>query len=213
MKNLFVFALVSIALMVAGCSTGESYVQQGYNFNSLNKVAVVDVQSCEMGEAGKNQIADFFVMEFLKKGYAPVERNQVQQLLREQQFQASDVTTIEGAARAGKVLNVPAVVIVNVPEFGENVSITAKLVNVEDASILWMGSGQGSTGKTLATIAGAAIGAGVGVAASGDDDQVVGGIVGGVLGGVAGNALSPKEAQSARKVVDKICVSLPNRIQ
>ena len=163
------------------------------------------------GEAAKNQIADFFAMELLKKGYSPIERSQVQILLNEQKFQASDVTSKEGVARAGEILNVPVVFFVNIPKFKENFSMTAKMVDVENGSILWMGSGEGTTGKTLATIAGAAAGVAVGVATTGKDDRVIGGIAGGVIGGAAGNLLTPNQEKAVRKVTTKICKTLPVR--
>jgi uncharacterized membrane protein YfcA len=150
-------------------------------------------------------------MELLKKGYAPIERAQVQSLLKEQEFQASEITVAEGAAQAGKVLNVPAVLVVNVPEFDDKISITAKMVDVEDASILWLASGSGKSSELLSTIAGSVIGAGAGIAVSGQDDEVIGGTVGGVLGGTAGHMLSPQKAEKTKEIIEKMCQSLPQR--
>lgn len=213
MKINCVYVLVIAILLIGGCSSGESYVKAGYDFTRLDKIAIVDVQGDVAGEAAKNQIADFFVMELMKKGYTPVERAQVQSLLEEHEFQASDLTTDEGAARAGRILNVPVVLVVNIPNFGEEMSMTAKIIDVEDGSVLWMGSGLGSTGRTLATIFGAAGGAAAGVAVAGGDtdDRTIGGIAGGVLGGVAGRALSPQKAQKAQEMIKKMCKSLPYR--
>ena len=200
------------ASLVGGCATGESYVKAGFDFSKLDKVAIIEVSGAVRGDGAKNQIGDFFAMELLRKGYTPVERAQVQALLAEQEFQATDVTSTEGAARAGRILNVPTVLVVNIPNFGEEISMTAKMINVEDGSILWMGSGLGRTGRTLSTIAGAAAGAAAGVAASGDDNKTLGGIAGGVLGGIAGRALSPQKAKQAQKIIKKMCESLPSRL-
>jgi hypothetical protein len=165
------------------------------------------------GEAAKNQIGDFFVMELLKKGYAPVERAQVQSLLNEQDFQASDITSSEGVAKVGEILNVPAVLIINIPNYDEEMSMTVKMVDVEDGSILWMGSGSGSTGRLLGTIVGGTVGAVAGGAIAGEGNEVVGAVAGGVLGGVAGQAMSPQEATKAQEIVKKLCRSLPNRME
>jgi hypothetical protein len=204
-------------LALGGCASGkgESYARAGYDFSQIEKVAVIDVTGAIRGDAAKNQIADFFAMELLKRGYTPVERAQVQSILKEQDFQASDITSVEDAAEAGRILNVPTALIVNIPEYDEDFSMTAKLVGVEDGSILWLGSGSGSTGKTLSTILGAAAGAAAGAAIAGDDtsDRVIGGVAGGVLGGVAGHALSPKEAEQAQKIIKKVCDSLPYRFR
>jgi len=216
MRIVCVCALLT-ALALGGCASGkgESYARAGYDFSQIEKVAVIDVTGAIRGDAAKNQIADFFAMELLKRGYTPVERAQVQSILKEQDFQASDITSVEDAAEAGRILNVPTALIVNIPEYDEDFSMTAKLVGVEDGSILWLGSGSGSTGKTLSTILGAAAGAAAGAAIAGDDtsDKVIGGVAGGVLGGVAGHALSPKEAEQAQKIIKKVCDSLPYRFR
>jgi hypothetical protein len=216
MKIVSVCAAVITVMLIGGCSSGESYVKAGYDFTRLDKVAVVDVQGDINGEPAKNQIADFFAMELLKKGFAPVERTQVQTLLKEHQFQISGLTSSEGAARAGKILNVPAILVVNIPNFGEEMSMTAKMINVEDGGILWMGSGSGRTGTILSTIFGTAAGAGAGAAAGkavgGKDSTVIGGVAGGVLGGVAGHELSPQKAQKAQEIIKKICRNLPPRL-
>lgn len=209
MKIVCVSALLIALMLAGGCSKGESYVRAGYDFAKLNKVAVVEVAGVVEGDAAKNQIADFFGMELLKKGYTPVERAQVQALLKEQEFQVSDVTSPEDAARAGRVLNVPVVLVVNIPKYGEEMNMTAKMIDVEDAGILWMGSASARTGRTLATILGAAGGAAAGVAVAGEDDKVLGGIIGGVLGGVAGRALTPQQAEQVQKMAKRMCKNLP----
>ncbi|UCD49984.1 MAG: glycine zipper 2TM domain-containing protein [Phycisphaerales bacterium] len=203
------------ALLVAGCATseGESYATAGYDFSGLDKIAVVEVTGRIHGESIKNEVANMFTMELVKKGYAVIERSQIQSLLKEQEFQASDITTNEGAALAGRVQNVPAVMVVNIPKYKEEMEMTAKLIDVEDATILWIGTGSGSTGKTLATIVGAGVGAAAGAVIAGGDsnDRVLGGVLGGVAGGVAGNALSPDQRKQVRKVIAKVCKSLPPR--
>jgi hypothetical protein len=213
MKKICLNVLLIAVLFVIGCSKGESYVQAGYDFSQLNKVAVIEVAGVVQGDVAKNQIADFFGMELLKKGYAVIERAQVQALLDEQDFQASDLTRADDAARAGRILNVPVVLVANIPKYDEDMNMTAKMVNVEDASILWMGSASGSTGKTLATIFGAAAGAAAGAAVGSDSGEgLAGGVIGGVLGGVAGNALSPQQAENLRELTKKMCKDLPMRV-
>jgi len=205
--------LVMSVLLIGGCfSSGESFSRAGYNFSMIDKIAIVAVEGAMKSETAKNQIADLFAMEFLKKGYAPVERTQVKALLEEQQLQDSDLTTEAGAPEAGKILNVPAVLIVNIPHFGEEISMTAKLIDVEDGSILWLGSGSGKTGRFLSTIFGAAVGAGAGAAVSSEEDELFGGVVGGVLGGAAGYALSPQETKKARTIIRRMCRTLPSRL-
>jgi TolB-like protein len=212
-RNVLFVAVVLAVVLAAGCASGESFVKPGYDFGAVKKVAVVEVVGDFGGEAAKNEIADYFAMELLKKGYEPVERTQVQAVLSEQKFEASNLTTPEGAAQAGRILNVSAVVIMNVGEFGERISMTAKMVDVQDASILWMGEGTGTTGRTLATIGGAAAGVGMGIAVGhGRTGNIVGGLAGGALGGAAGYTLSPQQATQARNVIQKMCGSLPSKL-
>jgi len=211
MKPIIWAGLAASAIFLTGCTSGEGYYRQDYDYSSVQKIAVVDVIGPVGGEAARNQIADFFAMELLKKGYSPIERAQVHVLLKEQEFQASAITSEEDAAKAGRILNVPVVLIVNVPEFGADIQVTAKMVNVEDGSILWMSTGKGKGGKTLGTILGAAAGAAIGWASTGEDDQVLGAVVGGVAGGAAGNLLAPDEAEKMLAIVKKVCKTLPSR--
>ena len=142
MRIISIALFAALMLGAAGCVSTEGYFRQDFDYNDTDTIAVIDVLGPVGGEAARNQIADFFAMELLKKGYSPIERAQVHVLLKEQEFQASGMTPTEDAARAGRILNVPVVLIVNVPEFGEDISMTAKMVDVEDGSILWMASGK-----------------------------------------------------------------------
>jgi len=198
-------------ILLNGCDSTEGYRHTSFDFSSLDKVAVLSAEGTGMSLAARNQISDLFAMELLKKGYSPIERSQIDALLAEGEFQRGELTTTQNAAEAGRILSVPAVMMVNVAKFKEDINMSAKLVKVEDGSILWMGTGTGTTGKTLATIAGAAAGAVVGVASTGEDDQIIGGVAGGVLGGVAGNLMSPQESKKAQQIISKMCVDLPQR--
>lgn len=211
-KHACVLAVLAAVIAACGCTSGESYTAAGFNFANLNKIAIVEINSPLGSRAAENQIADFFAMELLKKGYTPIERQQVDAILKEQEFQAGSLTSNEEAARAGRILNVPAVMIVNIPTWGERIDMTAKLVKVEDGSILWLGTGSGGTKKTFSTVLGAAIGAGAGAAVAGSSDRAIGAVVGGVAGGLAGHALSPSEAKASQNLIKKIMESLPPRV-
>jgi len=212
MKAMAIMLSAALLLAATGCTSSEGYYRQDYDYNTVEKIAVIDVIGPVGGEAARNQIGDFFAMELLKKGYSPIERAQVHVLLKEQEFQASAITETEDAARAGRILNVPVVLIVNIPEFGEDIHMTAKMVDVEDGSILWMSSGKGKGGKFLGTLFGATAGAIAGYAVTGDDDRILGTVAGGVLGGAAGNLLAPDEAEKVLEITRKICDTMPPRM-
>lgn len=207
--KIVVHILVIALLFAGGCDSGrgESFSRAGYNFNTVDKVAIVAVEGAVGGEQAKNQIADLFAMEFLEKGYAPKERATVAALLREQGYQASELITEAGAAEAGKILNVPAVLIIDVPHFGDEIFISAKMVDIEDSSILWLGSGTGKTRGFLDF--GSVWGGG---AASSEEEELFGGLTGGVLGEAADLPLSPQEIERAQRVIRRMCRTLPSRL-
>jgi hypothetical protein len=207
--RVLVLAAIAAAMCAVGCASGESYVAPSFYQSGLDSVAVVDVQGDVPGEGVANQIASYFEFELVKKGYRVVERSRVDTLLKEQEFQRSGVTTPEGAAQAGRILNVQGLLVADV-DAGENISITAKIIGVEDGAILWIAQGEATTGRTLATVGGAATGAALGIWAGGNrTGKVVGGVAGAAVGGTAGYMLTPQEASQIRKAIRKICEDLP----
>ncbi|HNS19770.1 MAG TPA: glycine zipper 2TM domain-containing protein [Sedimentisphaerales bacterium] len=216
MKAVWISVLLAV-VAAAGCASSEAESQAvvGYDFGKIDKIAIVEVTGKVYGDAAKNKISNLVTMALMKKGYAFIERREVQALLKEQQFQASDMTTEAGAARAGQFLNVPAVMLIEIPKFRDGkIDMTAKLVDVENGTILWLGSGSGSTNKTLGTIAGAAAGAAIGAAVAGGDssDRWLGAAVGAAAGGITGYALTPSEEKQVMKVVKKVVKGFPSRI-
>ena len=194
--------LLMALLFVGGCGSGraESHFRAGYNFSMLDSVAVVAVEGALQSELVKNQIAEFFEMELLKKGYAPKEWTNVAAALKEEEVEASDLDTQEGVAEAGDVINVPAILIVNIPHFGDEIFINAKMVDVADGSVLWIGSGTSSTGGLFDFGGGA------------QESALFGGVPGGVIGEVPTYALSPQEAERIQRLIRRMCSTLPSRL-
>jgi len=197
--------LIIAILFIGGCASGraESHFRAGYNFSMLDSVAVVAVEGALQGQAAKNQIAEYFEMELLKKGYAPKEWANVSAALQEQEVQASDLGTDAGLAEARDIINVPAILIVNIPHFGDEIFITAKMVDVTDGSVLWIGSGTSKTGGVFS---------GWG-SPKREENDLFGGVTGGPMGGgVAAYALSPKEAEQVQRLIRRMCNTLPSRL-
>ena len=194
--------LIIALLFVGGCASGraESHFRAGYNFGMLDSVAVVAVEGALQSELAKNQIAEYFEMELLKKGYAPKEWTNVAATLEEEEVEASDLDTEEGVAEAGNIINVPAILIVNIPHFGDEIFITAKMVDVADGSVLWIGSGTSRTDGLFDFGSGA------------QEDALFGGVTGGVMGTVPAYALSPKEAERVQRLIRRMCNTLPSRL-
>ena len=152
MKTLRNCLLLLIPLALAGCSRlsefsmsqpgafslrNASKVESG--FPGIDHIAVVDVVGDIHSEVVKNQIADFYTDQLLKKGYGPIVRDYVQHELDTLGFDRSGMSLEAYAIEAGRAIEVPAVLIVSVPTFGEEMSMTAKLIDVEAGSALWYG--------------------------------------------------------------------------
>ncbi|MDH7598167.1 MAG: hypothetical protein QHH07_00840 [Sedimentisphaerales bacterium] len=139
------YILVAFLLILpVGCRTGtqgESYTRAGYDFSDIDVIAVVDVNGVIESEAIKNQIAEFFSKQLLRRGYGPIERQQVQYLLSQANLQNGGRKGDAYAIEAGRALNYPIVLAIYIPVFGDEISITAKLLEVEHGSTLWVGSG------------------------------------------------------------------------
>lgn len=208
--------IVMAALIVfGGCRSGlqgESYTRAGYDFSTIEVIAVVDVNGVIESEAIKNQIADFFSKELLKHGYGPIERQRVQYLLTQAGTAVEELKGDAYAIEAGRALRFPVVLAIYVPVFSDEISITAKLIEVDQGSTLWVGTGSmtrlGSSWWSL-----------------GEDGQtdLTGNIFAGSQGPyvnaqqrlktqkemAARRALTVQQARQVDKLVKRICLSLP----
>ena len=201
-----VINILAIAiLLIGGCrSQQESSFRAGYDFSTVNKVAIVAVEGAVPSEVAKDEIADFFAIELLERGYAPMGRAQVRASLAEQEAEdeITDLTTPEGAVAVGLALDVPAVLTIKIPHFGEKISISATMIDVEDHSILWLATGTGRGGGTF-SIFGSKSG-------RSEDEGLLGPIMGDVMG-VTDQPLSPEDAERAQRIVKRMCRSLPSK--
>jgi hypothetical protein len=219
MRNLAVVVVVITLCLMPGCRSGngggESFIRAGFDFSTVDVVAVVDVGGAIESENIKDQIADSFLKQMLKKGYGPVGRQLVKRQLSESNVQIQDLKGEAYAVEAGRILKVPAVLIIDVPNFGEETSITAKIIEVNTGSALWIGSGAVSKRR----------GSWLGLS---DEDLGLGG-GGGIFNSSQGpyttseeqkkkeqqrralQTLTVRESKDIEKVVKDICASLPYR--
>ena len=121
-------AAAGMGLFLAGCTSGSGFTKEGVDFAQMSRIAIVQVTGAAGHEAAQNHVGDVFAMEFLRRGFDVVERHQMQTILAEQQFQRTEVTPTD-AVELGRILNVRGVVIVNVPEYDDVISMTAKLIS------------------------------------------------------------------------------------
>jgi hypothetical protein len=203
-------SLAIAVLLVLGCRTEqESSYRAGYDFSGVNKVAIVSVEGALPSEVAKDEIADFFSIELLEKGYAPMGRAQVRAALAEQQVQdendtdVTNLSTPEGAVAAGTILDVPAVLTIRIPHFGDEISISATMIDVKDRSTLWLANGTGKGRGTFSSIFSSKSG-------GSEEEGLLGPMMGEPLGS-SNQPLSPGDAARAQKIVKKMCKSLPSK--
>lgn len=198
--------LVIAILLIGGCrSQQESSFRSGFDFSAVNKVAIVSVEGAVPSEVAKDEIADFFAIELLEQGYAPMGRAQVRASLAERQDkeEIADLTTPEGAVAAGVALDVPAVLTIRIPHFGDEISITATMIDVDDGSILWLANGAGSGGGGFSSMFSSK-------SHNREEEGLLGPIMGDAMG-VSNDPLTPKDAERAQRIVKKMCRSLPTK--
>ena len=212
MRMVYSAVLLTVLWVLSGCGTsptGKSYVRIGYNFSKLDLVAIVNVVGDVESETVKRQIADMFTSQLLSKGYAPVEYQYTQRQLRDKNFIADDLSPGASAIEAGQVLNVPAVMLIEVPLLEDEISITAKILDVDNGSAIWVGNGTKSIRQYITSI----------------DDSSFGDISGNIFPEFDQQAsgtensqkgsekpqlpLTVAEAKQVEKVIVEICRSLP----
>ena len=207
--------LGSVSCGLTSRSSQKSSFRVGYDFSGVNKVAIVAVQGTLKSEAARDQIAEFFAIELLEQGYAPVGRPQVRASLAdlaseskgESQAKLKDLTTNEAAVEVGRMLKVPAVLTVNIPHFGEEITLTATMIDVEDGSILWLANGSGRGEGGLSGMFGFGRGS-----KGNKDDGLLAGFVGGETNAAASEPLSVDEAKRAQRIIKSMCKSLPSKL-
>jgi len=212
--NRIVLLVVAVLLAgtVIGCSSVNvrSYAAAHFKAEAVQKVAVAEVVGAVEGEPVKNQLSDFLAMQLVRRGFVVVERTQIKAVIAEQERVAEDATATERALTVGRLLNVDAVAIINIPRYGEKISLTAKLLDVKDGTVLWIGSASGRTGRIGRTLVGAVVGATIGALLGGDTSgSVAAGAGGAVLGGVAGEAMSPQESEEIQVLFRKLGKGIP----
>jgi hypothetical protein len=198
--------LVIAFLLIGGCrSQQESSFRAGYDFSGVNKVAIVSVEGAVSSEVAKDEIADFFAIELLERGYAPMGRAQVRASLTEQETEEAiaNLSTPEGAVAAGLALDVPAVLTIKIPHFGDEISISATIIDVEDHSILWLATDTGRGGIGFTSIFRSK-------SSSSRDEGLLGPVMGDVMG-PTDQPLSPRDAERAQRIIKKMCRSLPTK--
>ncbi len=203
------YVLAVAALLIGGCMRSrQSSSQIDYDFTGVDKVAIVSVEGAITSEVAKDQIADFFSMELLEKGYAPIDREQVRAQLHQQEAEVQDLSNIEKAVDVGLILDVPAVLAIRIPHFDEQTTITAKMISVEDGSTLWLASETGRGKKGVSQMFSFS-------RCSREEDSLLNNPLAGPPTMSEGEnmlPLTPEEAENAKDIIKSLCKTLPAQI-
>jgi hypothetical protein len=114
----------TLLLSLTSCVSPRSVTSASYDPEKYSRVAVLAIAEQPNVNPGLlRRMEDSFTMEIIQKGYSVVSRSDVQRVLQEVNFQRNSGLTDSGdrtAAKIGKILNVPAIVLVGVNNVGEH---------------------------------------------------------------------------------------------
>ena len=119
LRSLLGFA---VALLLNGCATPRSVTSANFSPEKFGRVAVMAVaEQPNINPGLLRRMEDEFTMEIINKGYSVVSRSDVQRVVQELRFQESGLTNggERAAAKVGKILNVPGIVLVGINNVGE----------------------------------------------------------------------------------------------
>jgi hypothetical protein len=202
----YIYVLLMSTLLMSGCISGTGSYQSNYDFSSIEKVAIVSVEGEVTSEAAQNQIANFFAMELLDKGYSPITLSQVKVKVRAVEEELGvNLSQPEAQTDIGKALNVPAILVVDTPYYNEEIFIIAQIIDVRDDSIIWMDRKSGKTGRS--SVGGFYEGNG--------DDFLMDPLLMFTKPPEIGQeqperALTPDEAEKIERIISRVCRSLPS---
>lgn len=149
-RALFILLATATAAVAQPVKKPQASSAAEFKPAELAKLAVIVTASGKLGVQNPTDsqrlVEDTFLECLLAKGYILAARSDVDSVVREKKFQESGLTE-ELAKSVGKVLNVPAVLLVRVTELSTNQQnqtsravIGARLVSVETGAILWTGN-------------------------------------------------------------------------
>lgn len=135
----------------------ETSSDASFQPDELSKLAVIAYTEDRRGESQSDQqrlVEDIFVQTLLARGHQVVARSDLKSVLSEQELENSGLTD-SNAVALGKLLNVPAVLVVRITEYAldsqsdartrmrtqtARATVGARLINVKTGGIWWQGT-------------------------------------------------------------------------
>jgi TolB-like protein len=117
---------------------GETAVARtGLLTNSAHNIAVVDLDAFAISEAETQALTNRLRIEFFRtERFVVLERDQMQNILMEQDFQLSGCTTTDCLVEIGRLLNVKFIVAGSISRVGQMYSVEIRLVAIETGKIV-----------------------------------------------------------------------------
>lgn len=142
---------------VKGGKAPETSIDRDFRPQQLAKLAVIastDARDLETQSARQRLVEDIFVETLLDRGHVVVARSDIRSVLREQRFAESGLTD-DHVVALGKLLNVPAVLVVRITEYAleanfdhkrnnrtqtARATVGVRLISVKTGAIWWQGT-------------------------------------------------------------------------
>jgi len=136
MSGINPFCLVFVTLLFSLAIPFHAFAASG-----KTRLAVIDFEQKGLQEFKGRQIgeivAEWLTTSLVRTGrFEVVERAQLQKILKEQQLGMTGMLSPETAAKVGEVLGVKVIVTGSVIQIGNTFDVNARLINVEDGSII-----------------------------------------------------------------------------
>ncbi|HRS52652.1 MAG TPA: SUMF1/EgtB/PvdO family nonheme iron enzyme [Candidatus Marinimicrobia bacterium] len=110
-------------------------------FNAQVKIAVIDFEGKNVPKTDASALTDRLRAELFRTGkFLVLEREKMDAILKEQQFQLSGCTSDACVIEAGELLAVEQVVSGSVSKVGQTYSVTARLISIEKGNLLGVGT-------------------------------------------------------------------------
>jgi curli biogenesis system outer membrane secretion channel CsgG len=141
------FVFILFFLLLLGCQGPMSYLHPSTDFSYIKRVAITPIVNLTNDKFAGDKVMNVVATEILRRGvFDVVEFGEVARVLREEGLKDDKLVSKNIAARVGKRLNIEAMIIGSVMEYGVSrvggsplpeVSIALKLVDVNSYTILW----------------------------------------------------------------------------
>jgi len=142
------FCLILLFFLFSlGCKGPMTYINPSVDFSYIKRVAVAPIINLTNDKFAGEKVRNVVATEILRRGgFDVVEFGEVSKVLREEGLKQGNLIGKQLAARSGKRLNIEAMIIGSVMQYGVSniggssfpeVSISLKLVDVNSYTILW----------------------------------------------------------------------------